>query len=1189
MGKYVYSDSQLELWESDCIPLVVFQKGSEKSELLTISEGMCELLGIEREKIYEVLRSEYEDLIHHDDIERLKGAIDSFVNSEDGICDVICRIKNYESSDYTIIHARGRHIYKEDGTRISMIWCSDATDFLRDVNKIENSELIEAFSKKLYSTMPIIKSYFDPLTGLPNMFYFLELAEAGRKEIITQNETPVVLACDLSGMKKFNREYGLEEGNKLLSSFANILKKIFGAENCGRYGEDHFAVYTGNAKLEERVNKLFGEFKHINDGKTLPIRVGIYKDIMARTSISLSYDLAKLASNSERNVYNSRFIYYDEKLHAAMEKKDYIINHFEEALRKQWVRVYYQPIIRALNERVCNEEALARWFDPNHGVFTPEDFIPVLESMKLIYKLDIYMVDQIIEDLDIKLRLGLNPVPVSVNLSRYDFENCDMVAEIAKRIDAAEIPRRLLVIEITETVAGMEPEFLEEQIRRFHEAGFKVWMDDFGSGYSSLNILQKFNFDLIKLDMSFLKGFDKGGKTAVILRRIVQMARELGVEVLAEGVEDIEQVKSLKKYGCDKLQGYYYMKPNSLSEVVEYHRMKININFEDPRQIEYYEKIASINLIDPYTNVGWDSMVGRYYSRAGAAIIECVDDKLYLLRSTDSYDRFLKAVYKVDFSDTTPQYLWPVLEHADRKLHQVIDKCIRSGKWESISDDFQDISDAYFKASIKDIATNPVTGAHAIEILQLSYQRLEMIKGVSDENYSDSGEINPDFYKNLPLPCVIVKMVNDGEREDSVDFKFVFVNQKYCDMYKKVWDDFVGKTYLEMFPESGDEWIKYAYQAIAAGKTVNARAYGKMVKGWIEFAAMPTSKAGYCAVIFTNVDRGYFIEDTREKKQGIENVVIKIVEAVNRISDHELAMNEVLRELAGAIHPSRMYILETDRKTFSNTFEWCAPGITPKKAVRKNIDYSYIIGWEDQLRQDSCIVIDNVALLKKTAPKAYKFLRGNEIERCIEVPLYDEGRLIGYLGADNYSLDTQIEVRKLLESTSHFVAARILVNGLLVRMMRRSNFDELTNVHNRNAMLDKVDQLKNNRVNVGIVFADLNGLKAVNDTEGHFAGDRFLKQTASFLSKYYGNDNVYRTGGDEFAIFLPNIHEKEFNILQERVSDRLKENIAPHIAIGFEWCDDSSNLEEAMRKVDKKMYQDKAEYYKNCNAGQLKR
>ncbi|MCR5526590.1 MAG: EAL domain-containing protein [Lachnospiraceae bacterium] len=1189
MRKYIYSEKQMELWESECVPLVVFQAKEGKSDLLLVSDGMCEMIGLERENSVENLTDSYCEILHPADVDKVKSTIAEFLASDEAVYDVICRAKNLKKDKYVIVHAHGHHIYKDDGTRMSIIWCSDAADFFKNVDKIENLELMDEFSRKLYSSMPIIKSYFDPLTGLPNMFYFLELAETGRKDIITENQTPVVLACDLSGMKKFNSEYGLEEGNKLLCIFADILKKYFGAKNCGRYGEDHFAVYTGNVRLEERLQKLFEEFKYINGGKTLTIRVGIYKDILARTSVSVCYDLAKLACNAEKNTYNSRFIYYDERLRASIEKKDYIINHFEEALKNQWIRVYYQPIIRTLNEKICNEEALARWFDPNHGVLSPEEFIPVLESVKLIYKLDIYMVEQIIEDLDIKMRLGINVVPVSVNLSRYDFENCDMVAEITRRLDAAEIPRKYLVIEITETVAGMEPEFLNEQIRRFHESGFKVWMDDFGSGYSSLNILQKFNFDLIKLDMSFLRTFDSDGKTGIILRRIVQMARELGIEVLAEGVEDERQIKFLKKYSCDKMQGYYYMKPNSLSEVVEYHRMSMPVQFEDPKQIDYYKKISKINLIDPYTTVGWDAMVGRYYSRAGSAIIEYLDDKLYLLRSTNSYDRFLSAIYKVDLSDSTPQYLWPVLEHADKKLRHVIDRCIKSGKWENINDDFQDVSDVYYKASIRDIAMNPVTGAHAIEILQLSYQKAEMINGFAKVSENEAGEIQPDFYKNLPLPCVIVKIIQRKDDAGNVDFRYVFVNQKYCDMYKKECEDFVGKTYIELFPDSGDEWIKCAYQALVTRKTVNARAYGKKAQGWIEFATMPTSKVGYCAVIFTNVEKTYFDESIKEQRKDTENAIIRIVEAVNKITDHDNAMNTVLQELGEIIHPSRLYILETDRKTFTNTFEWCAPGVPSRKALRKNLDYRYIMGWEDYLRHDSSVVIEDINVFKNSAHTIYKFLKSNDIDHCMEVPLYDEGHLIGYLGADNYDLETKIDVRKLLESASRFIASRILVNGLLDRMRRRSNFDELTNVHNRNAMLEKVDELKRESVSVGIVFADLNGLKTVNDTEGHFAGDRFLKRTASFLSKYYGNDNVYRTGGDEFAIFLPNMQEKEFIMLQMIVSDRLKENIAPHIAIGFEWCDDSANLEEAMRKVDKKMYQDKAEYYKKYMSGRIQR
>ncbi|MBQ7370915.1 MAG: EAL domain-containing protein, partial [Blautia sp.] len=274
--------------------------------------------------------------------------------------------------------------------------------------------------------------------------------------------------------------------------------------------------------------------------------------------------------------------YFDENMLIRIENYRYIINNLDRAIREHWIQVYYQPIVRAKSGMICDEEALSRWIDPIKGFLSPGEFIPILEGARLIYKLDLYVLDQILLKMQRQQQEGLYVVPQSLNLSRMDFDSCDIIAEICQRMDQAGISRDKLTIEITESVVGSDFEFIRKQIQKLQELGFKVWMDDFGSGYSSLDVLQDIHFDLIKFDMRFMHRFGEGDESRIILTELIHMAIALGIDTLAEGVETKEQADFLRETGCTRLQGFYYSKAISLEEILKRSREKTLPAYENP-------------------------------------------------------------------------------------------------------------------------------------------------------------------------------------------------------------------------------------------------------------------------------------------------------------------------------------------------------------------------------------------------------------------------------------------------------------------------------------------------------------------------------------------------------------------------------------------------------------------------------
>ena len=490
-------------------------------------------------------------------------------------------------------------------------------------------------------------SYFDYLTGLPSMTYFFELAETARREILKDGGHPVMLYMDMSGMKFFNRTHGFAAGDKLLCAFADALSDTFGQESCSRFGNDHFVAFTTEDGLEETLDLFLERCRDINSGINLPVRIGVYKDSLEEVDVSSACDRAKYACDSLRNTYVSSVSYFNEDLLEKARRRQYIIEHFDRALNENWIKVYYQPIVRSVNGRVCDEEALARWIDPDRGLLPPSEFVPILEETRLIYKLDLYVVDQVINKLKTLTEAGLHIVPQSVNLSRSDFDSCDVVEEIRKRVDAAGLSRSMLTIEVTESMIGEDFEFMKAQIERFQELGFSVWMDDFGSGYSSLDVLQSIQFQLIKFDMHFLQNLDKGDSAKIILSELMRMATALGTDTVSEGVETEEQVNFLQEIGCSKLQGYYFEKPIPVEKILEKYRKGYQIGFEDPKDSPYYETVGRINLHDLSVIAhGTDEgSLHDFFNMLPMAIIELDKGMVRFARMNQSYKDFFKRIF----------------------------------------------------------------------------------------------------------------------------------------------------------------------------------------------------------------------------------------------------------------------------------------------------------------------------------------------------------------------------------------------------------------------------------------------------------------------------------------------------------------------------------------------------------------
>ena len=744
MKKYHFSEAEFSCLENLRVPLAVYQFLDKRVVTRVLSAGFCDLFDFEtREQAYAVMTSDIYSTAHPDDASRVADAAYRFA-TQGGRYEVVYRVKARRSSTYKIVHSIGEHVFTDTGERLAFVWYTDEGSYTGE-SDTQSPALRSVFRSALREESMLQANYYDYLTGLPNMSYFLELVDAGRRAARSEGKTPVVLFIDLNGMKYFNRKYGFAEGDKLLVDVSKVLVRQFGSNNCSRFGQDHFAVFTETEDLEAKLHTVIAECASANEGRTLTVRIGVYPEETEGIDASTACDRAKYACDS-LDSYASGYAYFNKTMLADAENRHYILDTLDRALAEKWIKVYYQPIIRSANGRVCDEEALSRWIDPVRGLLSPADFIPPLEEAKLIYKLDLYVVEQVLEKMKAQAEAGLYIVPQSVNLSRSDFDACDIVEEIRRRVDAAGIGRDKLTVEITESVVGRDPAFIREQVGRFQKLGFQVWMDDFGSGYSSLDVLQDIHFDELKFDMRFMQRFNEREEGKIILTELVRMAIGLGIETVCEGVETAEQVEFLREIGCTKLQGYYFCKAIPPEEIVERNRKGIQIGFENPEETEYYTAIGRINLYDAAVIAQEEDQesLRNYFNTLPMAIIETTPDEFTLVRCNNTYRSFMTRMYGVVYIGKSLPYSG-MTARSGLGFLRAARQCGIEGNQLIVDERMPDGSTVH--ALIKRVAVNPVTGTSALAVAVLAV--IDKQSGNAGLSYAQIANALSDDYFDL--------------------------------------------------------------------------------------------------------------------------------------------------------------------------------------------------------------------------------------------------------------------------------------------------------------------------------------------------------------------------------------------------------------------------------------------------------
>ena len=580
------------------------------------------------------------------------------------------------------------------------------------------------------------------VTGLLNMMQFMRHASAHMQDPLAEPLT--FMYFDIENFKSFNQRYGFQQGNRLLRYVADLLRETFEGNLVARFNDDHFAVATQRKNPNDCIQFIHERIRVYDLGLPMEMKAGIYHPLPEVTDVALIMDRAKIACNSIKNTYDLTWAEFDPAMEEEINFRSHIIRSFQEAMIEGCIEVYYQPEIRAMTREICGFEALARWRDPVHGMISPGVFVPVLEDAHLSPQLDLYIIERVCQDI-VQVRRDIPDwelLRVSVNLSRADFRLMDMVQAVEDVRLRYDIARSMLNIEVTEGAMNEDEKFLQGEIARFRTAGYEVWMDDFGSGYSSLNNVKDYVFDVLKIDMNFLRSFETNPKSAIVIRSIVNMAKELGLHTLAEGVETEEQFAFLREIGCEKVQGYLFSPPMPFDKAVAYcYGETAQVKVEPFRLGSYYQEIGAINVLSS------EALERRGSPEIGdalsLAVLEECDGEIRYLYQSKMFKMFLRNIELDEDSVHTPHYerrkrqnermIARMMVEADRTGREVYTDFITRNSFNSVrlrlvTRDVDDTRAVFLMATVNISRFSPEAGSmqEALNQIVALYDRVDL-------------------------------------------------------------------------------------------------------------------------------------------------------------------------------------------------------------------------------------------------------------------------------------------------------------------------------------------------------------------------------------------------------------------------------------------------------------------------------
>ena len=1007
-----------------------------------------------------------------------------------------------------------------------------------DISAEKESELklAQAFKEMQY------RSEHDSLTDIWNRETFNQKTH---EFLLANSDTPyVILTMNIQRFKVINELFGASVGDEVLRTLSRTLERLFGSfGTCGRMEADHFVACFPQSELNmEQIVKTFdAELKMQYSDYRIELFFGIYEVYDHSVAVDQMCDRATMALKTIKGSAVKRFAYYDDAMRKNLLAEQEIIDEMDEALAQGQFVPYFQPIFGIDSLKPVSAEALVRWRHPTKGLIPPGLFVPLFERNGFITKLDFAIWEQTCRFQRQWQDQGLPVVPISVNISRIDLYQPHLCEDILGLLEKYDLDISLLKLEITESACIDDPEVLPAVLKRFREAGFQILMDDFGSGYSSLNTLKDMPINIMKIDMCFLSQMEGSPRAASILTSVVRMAKWLDMPVVAEGVETKAQLDFLHSIGCGMGQGYYFSRPLP-SEDFE----KLLVVSNDTASLPRSRATGTIDL-DLLWNGNTESSLLLNSMIGGMAVFELTNGDLKVQRVNDTYYQVIGCTPQQVFhpSGIALSYLM----EEDRVF--VLDACVRA------------------------IASNQVEIA---DVRRKQKDGLPCWLEYRIRHLSTSGDSSSFFF-----------VVNDITAQKELELSRSFGQHSHVlsHMFKSICDlNFTQDCFFEIFPASSptpscspaealNRYLAIVHpedqallrQFFTPGFLGESLQSDSPRNGSTIKLRMQSSDGGYAQHFFTfiklddlNGDDAYLLclSDMNAHSEAQENGVNPVDSLYNRIF-----LSEAL------------YVFDIEP-----TEPFCNLLYQSDDAAEMFYPYAHYLRMEDgYLHPD-----DLPNLRAAFSPEHFQQLHQTQNSG------YRVQMRIKNLQDQWVWIESTLHLMEAAADTPpHFLLFTKTLDPQKyseAEWRTRAETDAMSLLYNRGATQERISQLLIDAPGDAHAFflLDIDDFKHINDSLGHAVGDSVIKAIAKVLKQVFRvTDLAGRLGGDEFATFMSypqedsceNVRIKARKTIEAIQGIRLPEHpdLSPSISLGIAVAPtDGTDFETLYQKADQALY-----------------
>lgn len=843
----------------------------------------------------------------------------------------------------------------------------------------------------------------DKVTGLIARDVFSQRAS----EIICRSDPcQYVLSCyNIENFKIINDQYGMDKGDAVLRFVGECINRYMEQIGgiCCRYTSDRFAtVYPAEHMDTELLTECHRKAQMpdcIN--RKITIRVGRYIIEDKNLPVGNMYDRAAIAEESIHGKYDVFVADFKESMRVKLLEEQQIIADMHDALRSEQFETWLQPQYNHATGALIGAEALVRWRKPTDGsIIPPSLFIPVFERNGFIYELDKYVWEQVCKLIRRWLDEGKSPLPISVNISRYDVLMPDFINVLTGLVEKYRIDPELLRLEITETAFTHSTDAILSVFKKLIALGFTVEIDDFGSGYSSLNTLKDMPANILKLDMKFLQNSEESKRGGIILESVVRMARWLDMTVIAEGVETVEQAEYLRSIGCLYVQGYLYAKPMPVPDYEALVRESVKTMTFRPNMLTHLANLENNRFWDPKS---MDTLIFNSYI-GGACIIEAHNGRLELLRANDKYVRILGSA-GMTVTDAL-KLEWTSYMDAEGKaeLFAAMRRSIETG--DEVTSEFVFYSlpgcaeKTYLRITLRVIAYSGERLLVYCTLENVTELRLaEAERNAAERRHRAAAKQLRAIIDNVNGG--VAAMIFNQDRTE-----YIFTNDEFYSMLGYTREQFaeeVSGGILNLInPEDLPEVLSVINESERTGIRTSVE-YRVRRRDGREIWVYGRNSVCYLEDIGKPVYISIIIDITEQKETAEQfrflNAMAHDILAQPDIEEGIYGMLHRLREFFGS---SRVYIMEfdCDERQLVNTYGVTARGKHQLPPELRKVSVDTVSYWFDRYLDREYIEIDDIELLPDANTEKHT-MRAMGIKSIVIVPLRRNEKIIGFIGLEN--------------------------------------------------------------------------------------------------------------------------------------------------------------------------------------------